>query len=74
MRYPIDINTSEYEYAHGKKPRGQGSWAFCPRQNYMEPYYLDHCVWFTGLYSEARKQAVAHFSKQAGNPVIVVCS
>ena len=24
------FNTSEYEFAHGKKPRGNGQWAFVP--------------------------------------------
>lgn len=25
----IRINTTEFEFAHGRKPRGRGSWAFC---------------------------------------------
>lgn len=74
MTYQIDFSTREYEMAHGKAPKGRGSWAFCPRQNYNDSNYLDHTVWFSGTYAEARKQAKAHFGAKPGNPTIVVCS
>ena len=74
MNYNIDFETIEYERAHGKLPRGRGSWAFCPRQNYNAPNYLDHVMWFNGTYTEAKKRARAYFATKPGNPVIVVCS
>ena len=47
----IEINTSEFQFAHGRKPRGRGHWAF-----YMpgdpEP------VFFSPAYSEACRQAM----------------
>lgn len=70
----VEFSTHEYEQAHGKLPRGRGSWAFCPRQNYNAQNYLDYTKWFRGTYSEAKKQAAAHFSKQVGTSVVVVCS
>jgi hypothetical protein len=24
----VEVNTNEYEFSHGRKPRGFGSWAF----------------------------------------------
>lgn len=24
----VEVSTSQYEFAHGKKPRGRGHWAF----------------------------------------------
>lgn len=29
----MTIDTTEYEFSHGKKPRGTGSWAFMFRRN-----------------------------------------
>ena len=48
----IEIKTSEYEFAHGKKPRGYGGWAFF-FGNETEPF------WAHGTYSEAKKMAIA---------------
>lgn len=42
--------TSEYVFAHGKAPKGEGSWAFLDRKGVIR--------WFSGTYSEAKKQAV----------------
>lgn len=55
-----EISTSAYEFAHGKKPSGWGSWAF---------EFRIKGVWVTWFapgekkYSEARKLAVAEADK-----------
>lgn len=71
----IEVSTAAYEAAHGKKPRGVGNWAFCPRQNYNAANYLYFVQWFSNMtYSDARRAAVKHFNAQIGTNVIVVCS
>jgi hypothetical protein len=51
----IEVKTSEYEFSHGKKPRGFGSWAFYmgSEQDTLKAH------WFHGTYAEAKKQAQA---------------
>jgi hypothetical protein len=48
----IEISTTEYEFAHGKKPRGSGQWAFFFDRN-PEP------MWFTGSFAQAKTFATA---------------
>jgi len=66
----VEVKTSEYEFSHGKKPKGTGSWAF----------FIDGDIgdvlrahWFNGKYSEARKQAVAK-ARELGIGIITVGS
>ena len=53
-RKPKDMNcsTTQYLASHGKKPRGNGKWAFGN---------LDEIMFISGTYSKAKKQAAAHF-------------
>ena len=67
------VETVEFERAHGRMPRGFGSWAFCPFEHYRSSDYLDHVFWFTGTYGAAKRAAVAHFSA-LGVADVVVCS
>lgn len=46
----VEINTSEFQFAHGRKPRGKGLWAFYLPDD-PDPAF------FNGLYSEAARQA-----------------
>lgn len=59
----VVVDTTRYERAHGKKPRGMGSWAFCPRDKYDAGDYLKHTYWASAnmTYSAAKREAVAHF-------------
>lgn len=50
----VEIETYQFVMAHGKEPRGRGSWAFFPDQK-NQP--LESAMWHTGLYSEACKAA-----------------
>lgn len=49
----IEFNTREYEFSHGKQPRGYGQWAFFFDSD-PEPF------WATGSYAEAKKMAKAY--------------
>jgi hypothetical protein len=52
----IEVDTSEFEFAHGKKPRGRGGWAFgFTRRATLEDLYWTH----NATYSEATKLAKA---------------
>lgn len=50
----VEVNTSEYEFSHGHKPRGRGLWCFA-----LSAYMVgtEH-VEYSGLYSEAKAKAV----------------
>jgi len=52
----ITVRTSEYQFAHGKLPRGRGSgrWAFWMGRDTSD---IDKALWFPGTYAEAVKQA-----------------
>lgn len=47
----VQFSTTQYVFAHGREPRGTGSWAFRPWGS-REPW-----TFFEGSYSEARRQA-----------------
>lgn len=51
--------TTEYEWAHGKKPRGTGNWAFVPA-DYIWPNKntipFDAIAWAWGSYSDAKRE------------------
>lgn len=50
----VKVRTSRYEFAHGKKPRGFGQWAF-----FFHPQEDDslQAFWHSGSYSDAKKAA-----------------
>lgn len=66
----VEVNTREYEFAHGRRPSGRGGWAFAFRRNETD---MGKLFWVSGLYSEAKKQAVQE-AKRRGALEVVVCS
>lgn len=62
-----------YVRAHGKAPRGRGSWGFCEEQHYRLDYYLDFVRWAPSgsTFAEAKKWALEAFPRGSR---IVVCS
>ena len=52
----IQVNTRQYELAHGKKPRGYGNWAFF----FDGRTEIEEAFWHNGKFSEASKMAVAY--------------
>ena len=52
----VVVSTREFEMAHGRSPRGRGGWAFF----FDGATRVEEAVWFNGLFSEARRQAVLH--------------
>jgi hypothetical protein len=49
----VEFSTTEYQFSHGKQPRGYGSWAFFFGSE-TEPQ------WHTGTFSEGKKFARAY--------------
>ncbi len=66
----VEFSTSEYEYNHGAKPRGRGSWAFAFDCN-EKPEAL---FWTPGstTYGEALKLARAEAKRRGASMVTVV--
>lgn len=55
-RRKVEFDTTDYEIAHGRKPRGYGAWAFSPERR------IDPCdpsiIWvYNATYTEAKKIA-----------------
>jgi hypothetical protein len=47
------FSTSEFQFSHGKQPRGEGYWAFFFDRD-SEPQF------WSGSYAEAKRQATAY--------------
>ena len=59
-KYHFRFSTSQYEFVHGKKPRGYGHWAFFfDGQTDVERAFFSTYTSF----GEAKKQAVAYARK-----------
>jgi hypothetical protein len=48
----VEVSTTQYEFAHGRRPRGRGDWAFF-FDGSSEPFWVCDVS-----YSEARQHAV----------------
>lgn len=66
----FEVQTDYYEFAHGKKPKGRGYWAFEFREagGWSEPFFVSG----NKLYSEAKREAQvegmrrgAHYARAA---------
>jgi hypothetical protein len=63
----VEISTSAYQFAHGKEPRGRGSWAFFFSNASEEPWWAPGSL----LYSEACQKARAEAQRRGVTRVIV---
>lgn len=55
-----EVSTTQFEFAHGHRPRGRGQWAFWVRPHRGAPDARSDLFFAPGnlLYSEARELAV----------------
>lgn len=72
MMADVDFDESQYWRSHRRHPRGRGSWAFCPLDAWRTEDYLSQARWFTGSYSEAKREAQRAFAAD-GIEIVVVC-
>lgn len=60
-----EFDTTEYEFSHGSKPRGRGSWAFVPVKReaggFSFPY--EGVAWVKGTYTEAKRDIRREYPK-----------
>lgn len=67
----IEVSTSQYEFAHGRRPAGRGYWAF-----FFDGQTDVNQAFFSGraqLYSQALKDAKA-YAKEHGHTSITIGS
>lgn len=57
------FDTTGFEFAHGSKPRGVGTWAFVPADYVYRGGEIpeDGIVWEWGTYSDAKRAAARRF-------------
>ena len=65
------VNTNHYVFAHGKSPRGNGSWAFFMRNGHQE---VGDMFWANGPYSVAKKAAVAEAKRRGVRSFVLASS
>ena len=60
----MEFLTTDYEFAHGRKPKGRGGWYFSTERT---PNFDDPNTFFSanGTYGEAKKAARVHFRGKA---------
>lgn len=64
----VEVRTTHYEFAHGRKPRGTGLWLF---HGYNER--SGRTFEFNGSYSEAKRKAI-EWARARGTNMLEVCS
>lgn len=72
MPTTVYFNTTAYERAWARSPRGQGYWAFFAKGRDEADLF-----WVNGTYTEAKRKARAYFAAKypaAGSVDVVVCS
>lgn len=70
-RREVEVSTVEYEFAHGRNPRGYGSWAFAFRRGEND---LNQLFWVNGAtYRDAKKAAITEAIRR-GSYEVHVCS
>lgn len=47
----VEFNTTEFQFSHGRTPRGVGAWAF----SFVRHPEMDEMVWVNGSFSEAKR-------------------
>lgn len=66
----VRFDTTEFQAAHGRTPRGRGRWGFSFGCDVNDP---NHWVFFDGTFTEARRQARA-LAQSRGTEVVTVLS
>ena len=62
----IEVRTHAYEFEHGKRPGGRGSWAFEIGRDPQNPF------WFNGVYRAAKAAAIAEAVRRGEYHVTVL--
>jgi hypothetical protein len=63
----VTVNDSGFVFAHGRKPRGRGGWAFA----FERSADCTTVTWFNGTFTKAAKQARVWAAAQGRDTVFV---
>ena len=64
------VNTTDFEFSHGRKPRGRGSWAFFFERD-RRNHDVQDAFWHHGSFTEAKKAAVEEARRRGARDVFV---
>lgn len=64
----IEFNTTDYQFSHGRSPRGLGGWAF----SYERNPEMAAIFWVNGSYGEAKRVA-RDKARADGRSEVFVC-
>lgn len=64
----MNFDTRDFEFSHGRKPGGEGRWAFSTHRHPTP----EQIFWHQGPYREAKAVARSHFQPTKGGPYTVV--
>jgi hypothetical protein len=65
-----ETSADRYEWAHGHRPRGFGSWAF----TFATPTNAAELKWFFGTYYSSAKKAAQEYARKVNAHYFSVCS
>jgi len=69
MATKVTVDTTQYEFAQGRKPRGAGYWAFALGDGTGR--WRKELFWVSAPYGEAKRQAVREARRQGCSDVVV---
>lgn len=69
----VEVKTEQYEFSHGKQPRGFGNWFFCPAEHYGKLDYFNHCYALSQQTYTSAKLNAMKLAKMKGVSSLVVC-
>ncbi len=65
-------NTNEYQFSHGKKPRGLGNWCLRLTGTNGQGSYTTETFFVHGLLTEAKRDACRRFKNEVGGVKSIV--
>jgi hypothetical protein len=52
----VEFSSNEYQFSHGKQPRGYGYWGFF----FDDEQDVEKCMFHPGKFAEAKQRAMAY--------------
>ena len=60
----MKADTTQYQFSHGKEPKGSGLWAFEVTGTDGDGAYTTETYFISGKYGDAKKEAVKRFKQE----------
>ena len=68
----IEVDTTQYEFSHGKKPRGEGLWIFSLVGRTVDGRRFEQYERFFGKYGDTKRQAITAARAAKAEVVLVM--